>query len=296
MPRRREVSKARHTLANPRTDTLPDLRPRAANSPDERRNVERGDPVRGVRRWLCRNDEQRLAGRHAGRKPLRMLSIVHAIGDLLRGQPAAPILNEDGVGQAVDLVAGAVRFKREPVAVGRPPAGARLENLQEARAARRALVKRRYDREPRAPVRYPDVVDVLVVIVAHAIVLAGERDQVRVNLIDARETGPDEVAPQFWAYRIARGIDLGGDQGPGHVRRNELAVRIPRRIDHAGSIWELDRIRRADGDDVDAFVVAESDRSDGQLAAGSVPAPVRPRSGDRCHEGLGLRAGRRKIE
>src|SRR5262249_49143163 len=169
----------------------------ASMTADERRYVERRDGARRIRRRLRRDDEQRLAGRHARWKPLRVLRIVLAIGDLHSRRGTGGVLDEDRVGRPVDLIADAVRFEGEPFAVGRPPASAGLEEGHETRAARRALVEWRRSGIPRARVGDPGVVDVLVVVVAPQIVLAGKCDQVRIDLIDARETGPHEVGRQL---------------------------------------------------------------------------------------------------
>src|ERR1700751_6495391 len=100
------------------------------------RALDEGGHVEGSNvEWLAfarvshGGDQQRLVAGRPRWKPFRMIGIPIATRYLHRRFRTIGILDENGIGQTVDVIADPVRFKGEPVAVRRPPTGARLEFL-----------------------------------------------------------------------------------------------------------------------------------------------------------------------
>ena len=147
---------------------------------DKSRNIESGDPKWFTRSCLNCGNQQGLTVL-ARREPFRMLNIPAAIGDLHRSSHTFGILNEDAVSLTVDFTANPIGLESKPSTIRRPPPGSRLKFLLECGAARCLAIQRCNRGRRRRSVCHPNVVEILIVVVALSVELASKGDQVGIG-------------------------------------------------------------------------------------------------------------------
>src|SRR4029453_2914729 len=135
-------------------------------------------------------------------------------------------------------------------------------------------IQRCYSRPSCRRIRDPNIIEILIVVVAVPISLTGERNQVRAGLVHAREAGPDSPASQWRANDLTgHRIDLRSHLPSGHVNGEFLAIRVPKWVNHPRRVREQDRLP-ARINAVNTVTIAECYRPTCETPASPVTAPT----------------------